>query len=95
MRLSEAPFWSSFTFTYKDTDIYVPTDLNNVARYKPESFWDWLIYVKFPKQNAVVLAFQNFAEEEIWAKQEVMKASSALQSPAQQDAAQPTKQPLR
>jgi len=95
MRLSEAPFENSFTFTYKDTDIYVPTDLNNIARYKPESFWDWLIYVKFPRQSAVVLAFQNFAEEEIWAKQEAMKASSALQSPAQQDAVQPREQCLR
>jgi len=32
-----------FTFIYKKRSIHIPAHLNNVARYKPDSFWDWLI----------------------------------------------------
>jgi hypothetical protein len=64
MILSDAPKWGSFTFRYKETDIYVPTFLNNVARYKPYSFWDWLIFVRYPRQSAVVFAYDNISEEE-------------------------------
>lgn len=64
MLLSEAPCWGSFTFRYKETDIYVPTFLNNVARYKPDSFWDWLIYIKYPRQTAVAFVYENIGEEE-------------------------------
>jgi hypothetical protein len=64
MHLSEAPCWGSFTFTYKDIQIYVPTFLNNVARYKPYSFWDWLIFVRYPRQTGVVFAYENIGEEE-------------------------------
>jgi len=42
----------------------VPTDLNEVARYKPDTFWDWLIFVRFPRQSAVVFAYENISEEE-------------------------------
>jgi len=64
MILSDAPKWGSFTFTYKDVQIYVPTFLNNVARYKPYSFWDWLIFVRYPRQSAIVFAYDNISEEE-------------------------------
>lgn len=43
MRLSEAPCWGAFTFEWRRRQIYVPAFLNNVARYKPDRFWDWLI----------------------------------------------------
>jgi hypothetical protein len=68
MRVSEAPSYGSFTFRYKDTNIYVPTYLNKIARYKPDSFWDWLIFIRFPTQNAIVLAAKNLDEEEQFSK---------------------------
>jgi hypothetical protein len=89
MILSDAPTWGSFTFRYKDTDIYVPTFLNNVARYKPYSFWDWLIFVRYPRQSAVVFAYDNIGEEERWSKQVRSSASSVSLSPVQQDVAPP------
>ena len=92
MHLSEAPTWGSFTFTYKDVQIYVPTFLNNVARYKPDSFWDWLIFVRYPRQSAVVFAYDNIGEEEGWSKQASSSASSVSPSPVQQDEALPTVQ---
>jgi hypothetical protein len=70
MILSDAPTWGSFTFRYKDTDIYVPTFLNNVARYKPYSFWDWLIFIRYPRQSAVVFAYDNIGEEEIYSNKQ-------------------------
>jgi hypothetical protein len=68
MILSQAPVWGSFTFTYKGIDIYVPNFLNNVARYKPISFWDWLIYIKNPRQTSVALVYENIGEEEQYSK---------------------------
>ena len=94
MILSDAPTWGSFTFRYKDTDIYVPTFLNNVARYKPYSFWDWLIFIRYPRQSAVVFAYDNISEEERWSMQVRSSASSVSPSPVQQDAALPTEQSL-
>jgi len=64
MILSQAPTWGSFTFKYKGIDIYVPNFLNNVARYKPVSFWEWLIYTKYPRQTSVALVYENIVEEE-------------------------------
>jgi len=69
MQLYQAPTWGSFTFIYKGVFIYVPTFLNNVARYKPYSFWDWLIFVKYPRQTAVVLAHENIGEEESYSNE--------------------------
>jgi hypothetical protein len=71
MHLSEAPTWGSFTFRYKDVQIYVPTFLNNVARYKPDSFWDWLIFTKYPRQSAVVFAYENIGEEEMYSNKKL------------------------
>ena len=64
MQLSGVPCWGSFTFIYKGISIYVPSFLNNVARYKPDSFWDWLIYTKYPGQTAVAFVYENIGEEE-------------------------------
>lgn len=75
MELSEAPKWGSFTFRYKETDIYVPTFLNNVARYKPYSFWDWLIFVRYPRQSAVVFAYENIGEEETYQNKKLIPAN--------------------
>lgn len=43
MELGHAPCWGPFTFYYKKRVIHVPGFLNNIARYKANSFWDWLI----------------------------------------------------
>ena len=72
MELYQAPCWGSFTFNYKEIRIYVPTFLNNVARYKPNSFWDWLVYKKYPNQTHIVMSYANVVEEE--------NASSSLAS---------------
>jgi hypothetical protein len=66
MDLSQAPCWGCFTFNYKGIDIYVPAFLNNVARYKPDTFWDWLIYTKYPRQTSVVFTYDNMVEQEKW-----------------------------
>ena len=44
MELSQAPYFGEFTFVYKGISIYVPVSLNDIARYKPDSFWDWLLF---------------------------------------------------
>ena len=75
MQLSEAPCWGSFTFTYKGVQIYVPTFLNNVARYKPDSFWDWLIFVRYPGQSAVAFVYDTMGEEENYQNQKLNPAS--------------------
>ena len=95
MILSQAPCWGSFTFKYKGIDIYVPNFLNNVARYKPISFWDWLIYIKNPRQTSVALVYENIGEEEQYAKLANSLPSSASQSPVQPDEAPPTEVSLR
>ena len=41
--LGDAPCWGSFIFKYKNKTIQVPSFLNNVARYKSDAFWDWLL----------------------------------------------------
>lgn len=94
MQLSGVPCWGSFTFIHKGISIYVPSFLNNVARYKPESFWDWLIYTKYPGQTAVAFVYENIGEEETWSKQANLSTSSVLQSPVQQDEALPTEEHL-
>ena len=95
MLLSQAPVWGSFTFKYKGIDIYVPNFLNNVARYKPDSFWDWLIYIKNPRHTSVALVYENLGEEEEYAKPAKSSSSYSSQSPVQPDEALPTEQSLR
>lgn len=64
MELYQAPCWGSFTFNYKGIHIYVPAFLNNVARYKPNSFWDWFVYKKYVNQTHIVMSYENIVEEE-------------------------------
>ena len=56
------PCWGPFTFSYKKRSIHVPTFLNNVARYKPDSFWDWLIE-KEP-YGYITMTYQHIVDEE-------------------------------
>ena len=63
MNLSNVPCWGSFTFIYKGVSIYVPSFLNNVARYKPDSFWDWLIS-KYSNSKYVGLSLYDIQEFE-------------------------------
>lgn len=63
MELSQAPYYGEFTFVYKGISIYVPVSLNNVARYKPNSFWDWLLF-KHIFDSHIKLTLQHIIEEE-------------------------------
>jgi hypothetical protein len=76
MLLSKAPVWGSFTFKYKGVDIYVPNFLNNVVRYKPISFWDWLIYIKNPGQTSVALVYEYIVEEEEYSSKKLNSTST-------------------
>lgn len=40
------PAWGAFTIKREGRDIYVPTHMNNLARYFSEAFWQWFIQVK-------------------------------------------------
>lgn len=63
MDISYAPHFGDFTFVYKGHSIYVPVTLNTVARYKPSSFWDWLLF-KYPFDPLIQLTVQHLIEEE-------------------------------
>jgi hypothetical protein len=63
MELGQAPTYGDFMFIYKQRNIYVPIHLNNVARYKPNSFWDWLLYMH-PFDSYIILTLQHIIDEE-------------------------------
>ena len=63
MRLGDAPCWGAFTFKYQSRSIHVPAFLNSVARYKPDSFWNWLI--KKEDSSYIVMTYQHLVEEEL------------------------------
>jgi hypothetical protein len=63
MELHQAPHFGEFTFTYKGAEIYVPVALNTVARYKPASFWDWLLF-KYPFDLTIKLTVEHLIEEQ-------------------------------
>lgn len=62
MELSQAPEYGDFTFIYKGYSIYVPVSLNIVARHKPDSFWDWLLF-KHPFDALITLRVEHLVEE--------------------------------
>jgi hypothetical protein len=64
MHLGEAPSWGAFTFNYKNKTIYVPSFLNNVARYKPNRFWDWLIY-RHPYDSYIQMRYDHIVKEQL------------------------------
>jgi hypothetical protein len=61
--LGQVPAYGDFAFLYKNRTIYVHVSLNNVARYKPDSFWDWLLYIH-PFDSYIVLTLQHIIDEE-------------------------------
>jgi len=63
MELSQAPTFGDFIFTYKGLNIHVPVSLNDIARYKPKSFWDWLVF-KHQFDSDVHLTVRHLIEEE-------------------------------
>ena len=63
MELDQAPRWGEFTFVYKGITIYVPVSLNGVARYKPNSFWDWLLFMH-PYDSYIKLTLEDIIQEE-------------------------------
>lgn len=43
MKLRDAPPCGEFLFEFNNRFIYIPSFLNNLAKYKSENFWIWLI----------------------------------------------------
>jgi hypothetical protein len=64
IELAYAPEYGEFTFVYKGISIYVPVSLNTVARYKPNTFWDWLLF-KHMFDSHINLTVQHLIEEEL------------------------------
>jgi len=63
MQLSDAPCWGAFTFEWLNRTIYIPQHLNNVARYKPDRFWNWLLEQN-PYDYYIHLTYQHIVDEE-------------------------------
>jgi len=63
MELAYAPTHGDFTFVYKGQSIYVPVSLNDIARYKPKSFWDWLLFMH-PFDECIKLTVEHLIAEE-------------------------------
>lgn len=53
-------------FKYRDRYIHVPDFLNSVAKYKPNTFWIWLIYVEHPTSLHINLQYYHLAKEEAY-----------------------------
>jgi hypothetical protein len=64
MQLSQAPQFGDFTFYYKERSIYVPVALNTIARHKPNSFWDWLVFVHY-NDSHIILTLEHIIQEEL------------------------------
>ena len=64
MELGQAPSYGEFTFVYKGVSIHVPVGLNDVARYKPDSFWDWLLF-KHSFDSYITLTLAHIIEENL------------------------------
>jgi hypothetical protein len=62
MSLRNAPYYIDFTFDYKGVSIYVPASLNKVARSKPNTFWDWLLF-KHSFESYIILTHEHIIEE--------------------------------
>ena len=73
--MADYPCWGAFTVTWKGKSIRVPSYLNDVARYKPDSFWDWLTTV-YADHSYLELTMEHLKEEEL-------KASSKSQGSIQ------------
>ena len=63
MILREAPWYRDFTFVYKGVTIYVPLTLNEKARSKRNTFWDWLLF-KHTFETHIDLTIEHIIEEE-------------------------------
>ena len=62
MELYQAPHFGDFIFVYKSVNIYVPVSLNTVARHKPNTFWDWLLF-KYTFDSDIKLTLEDIIEE--------------------------------
>ena len=56
--LENAPCWGAFVFKYKNRTIYVPSFLNNVARYSPDRFWDKFLN-KYPYESYINMRYED------------------------------------
>ena len=53
----------AFDFKYKGIVIRVPAFLNNIARYKPDTFWNWLVS-KYSNTRYIGLTLEDVKEED-------------------------------
>ena len=63
-RVTFPPGNSSFEFYYKDILIRIPHQLNNIARHKSNSFWDWLIS-KYCNCRCIYMRYEDIVEERL------------------------------
>ena len=63
MKLAKAPAHGEFTFVYKSMTIIIPAGLNDVARHKPKTFWNWLLF-RYPFDSSITLTLQDIIDEE-------------------------------
>jgi hypothetical protein len=56
--LGDAPCWGAFTFKYRKVTIYVPSFLNNVARYSSNNFWDNLLNT-YPNESYINMRYED------------------------------------
>jgi len=61
---SEIPCWGAYNYRWNNSVIHVPAGLNNVARYKPNSFWTWLTEVKYKGYAYINMEYMHLVEEE-------------------------------
>lgn len=64
MKLGDGPCYRDFTFEYKGVSIYVPVSLNEMAKSKKNTFWDWLLF-KYSFESYIELTLEHFIEEEL------------------------------
>ena len=56
--LGNAPCTGAFIFKYKNRTIYVPSFLNNVARYSSNKFWDKLLNT-YPNDYYINMRYED------------------------------------
>ena len=64
MSSAEIPCWGAYNYKWNNCVVHVPAGLNNVARYKPNSFWVWLTDVKYKGFAYINMAYEHLEEEQ-------------------------------
>ena len=65
------PVTGAFNLPWNKKLIHVPAFLNNVARHKPEAFWNWLTRVKYNGHTYINMTLEDLDEEEMYRRSKV------------------------